>query len=125
MAEPLSLERLAGDVGYTANYLNDLTRLHTGRPLGGWIAEMRMFRARTALEQTDLPVADIGVMCGYDDPAYFSRFFTVDEISDEVSAVTTEEIQLLAQQLLDPAKLALTLLGPLSGLKIDRSQLNC
>ena len=75
MAEPLSLERLAGDVGYTANYLNDLTRLHTGRPLGGWIAEMRMARARSALERTDLPVAEIGVLCGYDDPAYFSRAF--------------------------------------------------
>lgn len=75
MAEPLTLERLAGDVGYTANYLNDLTRLHTGRPLGGWIAEMRMARARRALEHTDLPVAEIGVMCGYDDPAYFSRAF--------------------------------------------------
>jgi len=56
---------------------------------------------------------------------YFSRFFTVDEISDEVSAVTAEEIQHLAQQLLDPTRLALTLLGPLNGLKLDRSQLTC
>jgi len=56
---------------------------------------------------------------------YFSRFFTVDEIADEVSAVTAEEIQRLAQQLLDPARLALTLLGPLNGLKLDRSQLTC
>jgi predicted Zn-dependent peptidase len=56
---------------------------------------------------------------------YFSRFFTVDEIADEVSAVTAEEIQQLAQKLLDPAKLALTLLGPLNGLKLDRSKLAC
>ncbi len=56
---------------------------------------------------------------------YFSRFFTVDEIADEVSAVTAEEIQHLAQQLLDPAKLALTLLGPLNGLKLDREHLAC
>ena len=56
---------------------------------------------------------------------YFSRFFSVDEISDEVSAVTAEEIQRLAQQLLDPTRLALTLLGPLNGLKIDRSDLVC
>jgi AraC-like DNA-binding protein len=75
MAEPLTLERLAGDVGYTANYLNDLTRLHTGRPLGGWITEMRMARARAALEHTELPIAEIGMLCGYDDPAYFSRAF--------------------------------------------------
>jgi predicted Zn-dependent peptidase len=56
---------------------------------------------------------------------YFSRFFTVDEISDEVSAVTVEEIQHLAQQLIDPTRLALTLLGPLNGLKLDRSYLAC
>lgn len=75
LAEPLTLERLAGDVGYTANYLNDLARLHTGRALGSWITDMRMARARTALEHTDLPVAEVGAACGYDDPAYFSRAF--------------------------------------------------
>jgi AraC-like DNA-binding protein len=75
LAEPLTLERLARDVGYTANYLNDLARVHTGRALGGWIADMRMARARVALEHTDLSVADVGVSCGYDDPAYFSRAF--------------------------------------------------
>jgi len=75
VAEPLTLERLATDVGYTANYLNDLTREHTGRPLGSWIADMRMARARTALEHSDLPVAEVGALTGYDDPAYFSRAF--------------------------------------------------
>ena len=75
VAEPLTLERLATDVGYTANYLNDLTREHTGRALGSWIADMRMARARAALEHTDLPVAQVGALAGYDDPAYFSRAF--------------------------------------------------
>ena len=36
---------------------------------------MRMARARIALEKTELSVAEIGVACGYDDPAYFSRVF--------------------------------------------------
>jgi len=75
LSEPLTLERLAHEVGYTANYLNDLARVHTGRSIGGWISDMRMARARAALEHTDLPVADVGVSCGYDDPAYFSRAF--------------------------------------------------
>lgn len=75
LAQPLTLEGLARDVGYTANYLNDLTREHTGRALGSWIAEMRMARARAALEYTNLPIAEIGASCGYDDPAYFSRAF--------------------------------------------------
>ncbi len=72
---PLTLEKLARDVGYTANYLNDLSREYTGRALGGWITDMRMARARVALEHTDSPIADIGAASGYDDPAYFSRAF--------------------------------------------------
>jgi AraC-like DNA-binding protein len=74
-AEPLSLDVLAADVGYTPNYLNDLVRAHTGRPLGKWIADIRMARARNDLENTNLPVADVGAACGYDDAAYFSRAF--------------------------------------------------
>ena len=34
--------------------------LHTGRALGRWITDMRMARARAALEQTDVPVAEVG-----------------------------------------------------------------
>ena len=75
LATPLSLERLAADVGYTANYLNDLMREHTGRSLGRWVTDMRMARARAALERTDTPIAAIASACGYDDPAYFSRAF--------------------------------------------------
>jgi AraC-like DNA-binding protein len=75
LSTPLTLDRLAEGVGYTANYLNDLTREHTGLTLGRWVTDMRMARARAVLEQTDLPVADVGVACGYDDPAYFSRVF--------------------------------------------------
>ncbi|MBV8581323.1 MAG: helix-turn-helix transcriptional regulator [Candidatus Eremiobacteraeota bacterium] len=74
-AEPLSLSALAQTVGYSPNYLNDLARAHTGRPLGRWIADIRMARARHDLEHTDIPVAAVGSASGYDDPAYFSRAF--------------------------------------------------
>ncbi len=73
--QPLSLDGLGRYVGYSANYLNDLSREHTGRPVGRWITDMRMSRARAYLEQTDVPIADVGAACGYDDPAYFSRVF--------------------------------------------------
>lgn len=72
---PLSLDELAAAAGYTPNYLNDLIRTHTGRPVGKWIADIRMSRARHDLEYTNLQVADVGASCGYDDPAYFSRAF--------------------------------------------------
>ena len=56
---------------------------------------------------------------------YFSRFFSVDEITAEVNAVTRDDIQRLANRLLDCNRLALTLLGPLNGLKITRLDLAC
>jgi AraC-like DNA-binding protein len=74
-AEPIALEPLATAVGYTPNYLSELVSTHTGRPLGKWIADIRMARARHDLEFTDVPVAEIGAASGYEDPAYFSRAF--------------------------------------------------
>jgi AraC-like DNA-binding protein len=75
IAEPLSLGSLADEAGYTPNYLNDLARAATGRPIGAWIADVRMNRARAYLETTEMPIASVGVACGFDDPSYFARAF--------------------------------------------------
>jgi predicted Zn-dependent peptidase len=56
---------------------------------------------------------------------YFGRFFTVDDITDEVNRVTREDVQQLANDLIHQDKLALTLLGNLGGLKIERESLVC
>jgi predicted Zn-dependent peptidase len=56
---------------------------------------------------------------------YHGRFFSVDDITAEIDHITPATIQRLAQQLLDPEKLALTLLGNLGALKIDRADLTC
>jgi len=73
--DQLTLEHIARDVGYTANYLNDLTRTHTGRSVGRWITDMRMARARVLLERADVTISGVATACGYADPAYFSRAF--------------------------------------------------
>ena len=56
---------------------------------------------------------------------YFGRFFSVDEIIAEIDRVTAADIQRLAQHLFQPDRLALTLLGNLGEMKIDRAALNC
>lgn len=73
--DALLLDQLAAATGYTRNYLNDLVRGHTGRPIGKWIADIRMARARHDLECSGLQIADIATSCGYGDGAYFSRAF--------------------------------------------------
>jgi predicted Zn-dependent peptidase len=56
---------------------------------------------------------------------YFGRFFGVDEIMEEIEAVTTADIQELAQQLFRPEAMALTLLGNLGTMKVEREDLAC
>ena len=56
---------------------------------------------------------------------YWGRFFSLDEITAEIDRVTPADIQLLANDLLDCDKLALTLLGNLGSLKLSRSDLAC
>lgn len=56
---------------------------------------------------------------------YFDRFFTVDEIIDQVEAVTREDLRDLANQLFQPDSIALALLGNLDGIDIQRSDLAC
>ena len=54
---------------------------------------------------------------------YYGRFFGVDEIVADIDRVTTQEIQALAHDLFQPEKFALTMLGNLGTLKIDRADL--
>jgi predicted Zn-dependent peptidase len=56
---------------------------------------------------------------------YFHEFFTVDEIIAKVDAVSAEDVQAMAQRLFDPARIAVTLLGRLDGVKLKQSQLVC
>ncbi|WP_158794099.1 pitrilysin family protein [Granulicella sp. L60] len=56
---------------------------------------------------------------------YFGRFFGVDEIIEEVDAVSSEDVQVLAQELFQPETMALTLLGNLGTMKVEREDLAC
>ena len=56
---------------------------------------------------------------------YFRRFFAVEEIVQEIDAVTPGDTQRIANQLFQPELLALTLLGNLGPMKIERSDLAC
>jgi predicted Zn-dependent peptidase len=56
---------------------------------------------------------------------YFQHFFTVDEIIARIDAVTAEQVQTMAQRLFDSETIAVTLLGRLDGLKLNRTRLAC
>ncbi len=56
---------------------------------------------------------------------YFGRFFGVDEMMEQIDAVKPDEVQELAQELFQPDVMALTLLGNLGSMKIERGDLAC
>ncbi len=56
---------------------------------------------------------------------YFGQFFTSDEIIARIEAVQPAEVQAMAQRLFDPERIAVTLLGRLDGIKLNRQRLVC
>ena len=56
---------------------------------------------------------------------YFHQFFTADAIIARIEAVTAEQVQAMAQRLFVPDRIAITLLGRLNGIKLNRDRLVC
>ena len=56
---------------------------------------------------------------------YFHQFFSVEEVVARIDQVSAGQLQAMAQSLFDPAHIAVTLLGRLDGIKLNRSMLSC
>jgi len=56
---------------------------------------------------------------------YFDRFYTLDELIENIESVTAEELKELADQFFRTDSIAVTVLGNLNGLKLTREQLTC
>ena len=56
---------------------------------------------------------------------YFGQFFTAEEITARIDAVEATQVQAMARHLFDPERIAVTLLGRLDGIKLNRTRLEC
>jgi len=56
---------------------------------------------------------------------YFHQFFTVEELIARIDAVDAVQVQAMAQRLFVSDRIAVTLLGRLSGIKLGRERLVC
>ncbi len=56
---------------------------------------------------------------------YFGQFFSAEEIAARIDVVEAAQVQAMAQRLFDPARIAVTLLGRLDGIKLNRARLEC
>lgn len=72
---PLALAEVARAVHVSPNYLTGLFRAHAGLPLGRFILEERMARARRLLPAAGATVKSVALELGFADPFAFSRAF--------------------------------------------------
>ena len=65
----------ADRLGVSPGHLNALCKLHARRSAGAIIRARIVSEARKLLLYTELSAAEVGGRLGFDDPAYFARFF--------------------------------------------------
>ncbi|PZV07068.1 MAG: DNA-binding response regulator [Leptolyngbya sp.] len=73
--QPISLNDVAQDAGYSPAYLTSLVQSLTGRTVKQWIIERRMAEAKTLLTTTTNSIRQIAEASGYSDAGYFTRQF--------------------------------------------------
>lgn len=57
------------------NYLSNVIKSKTGRPIGSWIAEKTIIEAKSLLQNSNLSVKEIAYCLGFTDAAHFTNYF--------------------------------------------------
>ena len=73
--EHLPLSSLVNMSGLSPSQFARAFRATMGKPPHGYLLSLRLERARALLEQTDLPVVEVGMRCGFTQPAHFATMF--------------------------------------------------
>jgi AraC family transcriptional regulator len=76
LSEPLSLEALAQQVGFSPSYFGRVFRQALGASPHQLVLRQRLERARQLLEQTDLPLVQVAGECGFADQSHLTHVFT-------------------------------------------------
>ncbi|MFD0148315.1 AraC family transcriptional regulator [Streptomyces sp. NPDC055721] len=71
----VSVRECAGRLGVTPGHLTELVRAATGRTPAVLLREARVREAQRLLVATSLSVRQVAARVGFEDPAYFCRFF--------------------------------------------------
>lgn len=75
LIEPIAIADLAEVLHLNAQYVMRLFKKEVGCPIIQYITARRIALAVRYLEETNISVADIAVLCGFDNYSYFIRLF--------------------------------------------------
>lgn len=74
-SEDISLREAAEKVHLNPTYLSTLFKQETGLSFTAYLTDLRLSRAEELLRQTNLPVTEIALRCGFSSPGYFTNVF--------------------------------------------------
>lgn len=77
--ESLTVEDCASLCGMDSFAFLRSFKAHTGQTPHAYLTNLRLTNAKHLLRSSQLPVQDVALLCGYEDPLYFSRLFTKKE----------------------------------------------
>lgn len=75
VAEPLSLVEIAKYAGLSRRQIERLFRRNLGRSPARYYLEIRLDRARHLLIQSDAPIVEVAVACGFVSASHFSKCY--------------------------------------------------
>jgi len=71
----ISLEEIARITYMSRTYLSSLFKKETGYSISEYINNIRISRAQNFLVESDVDIAEIARMCGFEDQSYFTKVF--------------------------------------------------
>jgi AraC-like DNA-binding protein len=71
----VTLEDLIAVFGHNRDYFNRLIKRHTGMTYSAFLRTIRLDKAAFLLRTTDIPVEEVALRVGYEDPGYFYKIF--------------------------------------------------
>lgn len=73
--EPITLETVCDDIGFSVNYFSMLFKRETGEGFAKYLTRVRIEEAKTLLRETGIPIAEICERVGYSDRKHFTHTF--------------------------------------------------
>ncbi len=75
LGEPIPQAAIARRVGLSRRQLERLFARHLGRSPAQYYLELRLERSRNLLYQTEMPIVDLAMACGFASPSHFSKCY--------------------------------------------------
>ncbi|MFA6084580.1 AraC family transcriptional regulator [Mucilaginibacter sp.] len=69
------VQEYADDQSLHPNYLSNVIKIKTGKPIGTWIAEKTIAEAKSLLQNSPVSIKEIAYRLGFSESAHFSNYF--------------------------------------------------